>query len=154
MPTLSPKAGHFTRHITQPLPYFLQTLMPPRPPVQTKVILPRFKEAGKPFLIVFWSRDPDGTQHFQGDSLGQVEPGINGPTSLAAIRNADNNLAQLREALRTLGLEDSTDILLTADHGFCTISKASQSSPAAQGAYTDVPRSADGRPVLWPPRVP
>ena len=59
-------------------------------------MLPLFKERGKPFVMVFWSRDPDGTQHNQGDSLGALMPGINGPTSLAAIRNADNDLGQLR----------------------------------------------------------
>jgi len=47
----------------------------------TKVVLPLFKERGKPFMLVFWSRDPDGTQHNQGDSLGRLLPGINGPTS-------------------------------------------------------------------------
>jgi len=29
-------------------------------------------------VLVFWSRDPDGTQHNQGDSLNQLVPGING----------------------------------------------------------------------------
>ncbi len=28
-----------------------------------------FKARNKPFVLVFWSRDPDGTQHNQGDSL-------------------------------------------------------------------------------------
>ena len=37
--------------------------------VATRVLLPRFKAAGKPFVMVFWSRDPDGTQHDNGDSL-------------------------------------------------------------------------------------
>lgn len=59
--------------------------------VATKVVLPMFKESNKPFVLVFWSRDPDGTQHNQGDSLLKVEPGINGPTSLAAVKNADDN---------------------------------------------------------------
>ena len=40
--------------------------------VATKALLPMFKERGKPFLLVFWSRDPDGTQHGQGDSLGRA----------------------------------------------------------------------------------
>ncbi len=60
--------------------------------VATKVLLPRFKAQGRPFVLVFWSRDPDGTQHGQGDSLNSLEPGINGPTSKAAIRNASNDL--------------------------------------------------------------
>src|ERR1700691_1773862 len=57
--------------------------------VTARVVLPLFKERDKPFVLVFWSRDPDGTQHNQGDSLNKLVPGINGPTSLAAIRNAD-----------------------------------------------------------------
>ena len=28
-----------------------------------------FKARNKPFVLVFWSRDPDGSQHNQGDSL-------------------------------------------------------------------------------------
>ena len=61
--------------------------------VAAKVVLPMFKERNRPFVLVFWSRDPDGTQHNQGDSLLKVEPGINGVTSRAAIKNADDNLA-------------------------------------------------------------
>ena len=61
--------------------------------VATKVVLPMFKARGKPFVLVFWSRDPDGSQHNNGDSLNTVTPGINGPTSMAGIKNADDNLA-------------------------------------------------------------
>ena len=67
--------------------------------VTTKAVLPLFKERNKPFVLVFWSRDPDGSQHNQGDSLNALVPGINGPTSLAAIRNADDDLARIRAAL-------------------------------------------------------
>ena len=108
--------------------------------VVTKAVLPMFKARNKPFVLVLWSRDPDGTQHNQGDSLGKLTPGINGPTSLAAIKNADNNLAQLRQALKDLGLEDSTNIVVSADHGFSTISKESTTSSAAKGEYKDVPK--------------
>ena len=31
--------------------------------VATKVVLPMFKARSKPFVLVFWSRDPDGSQH-------------------------------------------------------------------------------------------
>ena len=31
--------------------------------VATKVVLPMFKARNKPFVLVFWSRDPDGSQH-------------------------------------------------------------------------------------------
>lgn len=107
--------------------------------VAAKVVLPMFKARNKPFVLVFWSRDPDGTQHNQGDSLLKVEPGINGPTSLAAIKNADDNLAELRVTLEELGLAANTDIIVSADHGFSTISKESKTSPAAQASYADVP---------------
>ena len=110
--------------------------------VLTKVVLPKFKKDGKPFVIVFWSRDPDGTQHNQGDSFLRLEPGINGPTSMAAIRNADNNLAAIRTALNQLGLADTTNILVSSDHGFSTISKQSATSGAARADYADVPTSA------------
>ena len=107
--------------------------------VATKVVLPIFKARNKPFVMVLWSRDPDGTQHNQGDSLLKVAPGINGPTSLASIKNADDNIAQLRKALDELGLTATTDIVVAADHGFSTISKESSTSPATRASYADVP---------------
>jgi arylsulfatase A-like enzyme len=108
--------------------------------VATKVVLPILKARNKPFVMVFWSRDPDGTQHNQGDSLNALTPGINGPTSAAAVRNADDDLKQLQDALGALGLADDTDIVVAADHGFSTISKESATSPAAKGNYPDVPK--------------
>ena len=103
-------------------------------------MLPLFKARNKPFVLVFWSRDPDGTQHNQGDSLGQLTPGINGPTSLAAIKNADDDLARIRAALDELGLAATTDIIVSADHGFATIAKESKTSAAPRKAhYADVP---------------
>jgi hypothetical protein len=107
--------------------------------VVTKVVLPLFKARNKPFLIIVWSRDPDGSQHNQGDSLNTVTPGINGPTSLAAIKNADDNLHQIRQALDDLGLAATTDVIVAADHGFSTISKDSKTSLAAKTNYADVP---------------
>jgi hypothetical protein len=106
--------------------------------VATDVVLPMFKARNRPFVLVFWSRDPDGTQHNQGDSLNEVTPGINGPTSLAAIKNVDDNLKALQQALDRLGLADTTDIVVAADHGFSTISKQSSTSPAAKAEYKDV----------------
>jgi Type I phosphodiesterase / nucleotide pyrophosphatase len=107
--------------------------------VAGKIVLPMFKERSKPFVLVFWSRDPDGTQHNQGDSLNTLTPGINGPTSLASIKNADSNLAQLRKALDDFGLTATTNVMIAADHGFSTISKESKTSPAAKASYGDTP---------------
>jgi Type I phosphodiesterase / nucleotide pyrophosphatase len=108
--------------------------------VATDVVLPMFKARNQPFVLVFWSRDPDGTQHNQGDSLNEVTPGINGPTTLAAVKNVDNDLSALRQALDRLGLAATTDIVVAADHGFSTISKQSSTSPAAKADYKDVPK--------------
>jgi hypothetical protein len=108
--------------------------------VVTKVVLPMFKARNKPFLLVFWSRDPDGSQHNNGDGLNTLTPGINGPTSLAGIRNADNNLGQLRQALDDLGLAVDTNIIIASDHGFSTISKESKTSPSAKASYDDTPK--------------
>lgn len=105
----------------------------------TRVVLPMLAERGKPFVMVYWSRDPDGSQHNTGDSLNQLVPGVAGPTSLAGIRNADENLGRLRAALDQLGLSATTNIVVTADHGFSTISKQSTTSPAARASYADVP---------------
>ncbi|SDN09506.1 alkaline phosphatase family protein [Afipia sp. GAS231] len=108
--------------------------------VAAKVVLPMFKARNKPFVLVFWSRDPDGSQHNTGDSLNTITPGINGPTSMAGIKNADDNLAQLRKALDELGLSASTNIMISSDHGFSTISKESRTSPSAKISYADTPK--------------
>jgi len=107
--------------------------------VATKVILPMFRASGKPFVLIFWSRDPDGTQHNQGDGLNQLVPGITGPTSLAAVKNADDNLGAIQQTLKTLDLDASTDLIVSADHGFSTISKDSQTSATSKINYQDVP---------------
>ena len=103
-----------------------------------KVVLPHFQKTGKPFVMVFWSRDPDGTQHNQGDSFHAVLPGINGPTSLAAVRNADDALGLIEASLKRLKLYDNTNIIVAADHGFSTIVKTVTDSPSVKGAYKDV----------------
>ena len=106
--------------------------------VTTRVLLPLFKSRGKPFVFVYWSRDPDGSQHNQGDSFLKLQPGINGPTALAGIRNADGNLRRLREALTEQGLAATTNIIVAADHGFSTVSRESATSTAARRRYADV----------------
>ncbi len=102
----------------------------------TQVVLPLLAQRSKPFAMVFWSRDPDGTQHNQGDSLLSLTPGINGPTSRAAVRNADNDLQQIMAALYELGLDQTTDVILTSDHGFSTISKQSATSYTVRPGMT------------------
>jgi hypothetical protein len=69
--------------------------------------------------------------------LNALTPGINGPTSLAAIRNADDDLARIRATLLELGLLDTTDIIVTSDHGFSTISKESRTSSTIKTKFVD-----------------
>ncbi|WP_445635790.1 Nucleotide pyrophosphatase [Nostoc sp. DSM 114161] len=111
----------------------------------TKVVLPKFQEEDKPFALVYWSRDPDGSQHNQGDSLNSLTPGINGETSKAGVKDADNNLKQLLDYLKSTGLDKTTDVFITSDHGFSTISRqvidnqgTTTSSYAATQTYSGV----------------
>src|SRR5215469_16774504 len=106
----------------------------------TRIVLPHFSEDGKPFALLFWSRDPDYSQHNTKDSVGEFEPGINGPSGLAGARDADTTLGELLAALKEQGLDKTTDVFVTADHGFVTISRASASSPSAR-LDPDVPLS-------------
>ena len=97
----------------------------------TRIVLPHFAGGTKPFAMLFWSRDPDITQHNANDSVGEFDPGINGPSGLAATRHADTQLGALMKALKEQGLDKTTDVFVTADHGFITVNHASASSPSA-----------------------
>jgi len=101
--------------------------------VATKVVLPRLLESGKPILMVFWSRDPDASQH------GEKDGSINGPTGRAGIKDADDTLAALLAGLKAQGVDNITNVFVTADHGFSTIDRHSATSAAAKISYADVP---------------
>jgi arylsulfatase A-like enzyme len=94
--------------------------------VTTRFVLPSLTgDPGTPFAMVYWTRDPDGTQHDEGDSLGTLFPGINGDTSRRAVRNADRSLRRLLawlDAHPAVGA--NTDVVVTSDHGFATISRS------------------------------
>ena len=97
----------------------------------TRIVLPHFQSSGKPFVLLFWSRDPDISQHNGRDSIGEMVPGINGPSGLAGTRDADTMLGELLAALKASGLDKTTDVFVTADHGFATINRSSVTSPSA-----------------------
>jgi hypothetical protein len=118
----------------------------------TKAVLPAFVHSGKPFVLLFWSRDPDGSQHNQGDSLNKLQPGINGPTSRAGVANADANLKQLLGFVAAdPGLSASTDVFVTSDHGFATISRH-EIDAAGHGSHSYSTaffyRGTDGKPEV------
>ena len=128
----------------------------------TKAVLPTFAHNGHPFVLVYWSRDPDGSQHNQGDSLNKLRPGINGPTSRAGVANADNNLRQILDYLDSdPALRATTDVFVTSDHGFATISRheidaagTATKSYSTTFTYVDPGRETRCRPRLAAARVP
>jgi arylsulfatase A-like enzyme len=67
----------------------------------------------KPDLTIFWSKEPDATNHAYG-------PGT--CNSVDATRMNDEILGRVVENLRELGWEASTDIIITQDHNHSTIS--------------------------------
>jgi hypothetical protein len=90
--------------------------------VLVDAILPEFKRRGRPFAVVFWSRDPDVTQHKQKDGAADWHVGINGPTSKRAVRNADETLGRIVAAIEAdPALKAATDLFVTSDHGFATV---------------------------------
>jgi predicted AlkP superfamily pyrophosphatase or phosphodiesterase len=115
----------------------------------TKAILPKFAASDEPFALVYWSGDPDQTQHAQGDSLNSLVPGVNGPTAKAAVRTADRGLGQILEYLENHpDVRDSTNVFVTADHGFSTVSRREvDASGRATQSYSTrfVYRDASGR---------
>ena len=67
----------------------------------------------KPDLTIFWSKEPDATNHAYG-------PGT--CNSIDATRMNDEILGRVVEELRQLGWEKSTDIIITQDHNHSTVS--------------------------------
>jgi arylsulfatase A-like enzyme len=67
----------------------------------------------KPELTIFWSKEPDATNHAYG-------PGTY--NSIDATRMNDEILGRVVEKLRQLGWDKSTDIIITQDHNHSTVS--------------------------------
>ena len=61
---------------------------------------------------VLWLSEPDYSQHQHG-------PGS--PEALAGIRNCDERLATMLQALERRGVREETDMIVVSDHGFSTI---------------------------------
>src|SRR5438876_553448 len=67
----------------------------------------------QPALTVFWSKEPDATNHAYG-------PGTY--NSIDATKLNDEILGRVLDKLRQLGWEQSTDIIITQDHNHSTVS--------------------------------
>ena len=77
--------------------------------VYVKYVLPK----KNPDLSVVWIRDPDTSQHAFG---------VGSANARDALRSNDLMLGQLRGALKELGLETTTDIIVVSDHAHSNIS--------------------------------
>ena len=62
-----------------------------------------------PRVIVDWLTEPDGTQH---------KFGVGSPEALAVLKTMDQQVGLLIARLHEMGLENTADIIVTADHGF------------------------------------
>src|SRR5436190_17520194 len=79
----------------------------------TEVFVNHILPNKKPDLTIFWSKEPDATNHAYG-------PGT--CNSIDATRMNDEILGRVVEKLRQLGWESSTDIIITQDHNHSTVS--------------------------------
>lgn len=68
-----------------------------------------------PRFSLLWMNNPDSAQHNYGPGSAQA---------LAGMRDADDNLARALAALEKRGIRNSTDIIVTSDHGFSTCAGA------------------------------
>jgi arylsulfatase A-like enzyme len=67
----------------------------------------------KPDISIFWSKEPDATNHAYG-------PGTY--NSIDATKMNDEILGRVVDKLRQLGWDQSTDIIITQDHNHSTVS--------------------------------
>jgi arylsulfatase A-like enzyme len=96
---------------------------------------------GVPEFTYLWLNEPDLTQH-------RTAPG-SGP-SLAAMRDADDNLARVLRRLDEKGARAETDVLVASDHGCSTVSRMIDLAALlraagfhAGGGFTNAPGPGD-----------
>ena len=63
----------------------------------------------RPDVIIDWLTEPDGSQHRYG---------VGSPQGIAALKAADEQVGLLLAKLKQKGLDATTNILVTSDHGF------------------------------------
>jgi phosphonoacetate hydrolase len=78
--------------------------------IVTEHVLPELS----PTLLIFWHTDPDRASHHCGHTA---------PETIQALRDADANLGAILEAYARLGLRDTTDVIITSDHGSSSITR-------------------------------
>jgi arylsulfatase A-like enzyme len=78
----------------------------------TRCLTEAFWAGTPPRYSVLWLSEPDYSQHQHG-------PGS--PEALASIRNCDQRLATVLQALDARGVRGETDVIVVSDHGFSMI---------------------------------
>ena len=81
-------------------------------------------------VVIDWLTEPDTTQHRYG---------VGSPEAREALKAEDEQIGLLRTKLDELGLSSSTDIIVTADHGF-----AAEPDPVDLRAAIQATGRADG----------
>lgn len=79
-----------------------------------------------PRYSVLWLSEPDASQH-------ETSPGS--PNALAALRSADQRLAEVLQALKERGELDQTDVVVVSDHGFSTVDHGPELTTALKDAH-------------------
>jgi arylsulfatase A-like enzyme len=79
----------------------------------TDVFVNYILPTNKPDLTIFWSKEPDATNHAYG-------PGTY--NSIDATKMNDEILGRVVDKLRQLGWEQTTDIIITQDHNHSSVS--------------------------------
>jgi arylsulfatase A-like enzyme len=82
-------------------------------------------KGGVPSFTLLWLAEPDYSQHKSG-------PGA--PNPMLAIKNSDNILSRVLQALKDKNVEDSTDVIVVSDHGFSTVDGLISVRTALNGA--------------------
>jgi hypothetical protein len=102
------------------------------------VLLPQFKEANRPFVLVYRFGEAEGVPMSFIESLGAENPGEDRFAGTASVRTADEALASIEGALKDLGLYETTNIVIAAEHGLSAIWKASGTSTTLKYSYKGV----------------
>ena len=103
--------------------------------VITDFVLPELA----PTLLVFWHTDPDHTLHARGYSATETRQ---------SLRDADANLGAILDTYAHLGLRETTDCLVTSDHGGSTISRRAQAARDLAGQLANGAAAENGGSVF------
>lgn len=81
----------------------------------TRALLRSLWSNSVPEFSLLWLSEPDFSQHAAGPGSGKA---------LAAIKSADQRLAEVLAELDRRGVRGQTDVFVVSDHGFSTVEKS------------------------------